>query len=250
MELLLPGTVLATFGFLGLHWSVGRISGRSFRTALKLSRGIAATVLVLIGLFAAIEWWELRRVAFLAAQPDPLDAWPVAIFAGHLAADLFWILGGRLVLDSRVARDLVVHHLLGIAVCVAAVWFGAGHALIGVILLAEVLPVMTGLAAWARSHERSGLERNVLRASLWLILLFRIPLWLAVGALLAAVLVGGRAEAIHWAVAPVVLPGLGVVVALDLYWVRSYRRILRAFPHKGVRDLSLDPLAPWTVEGR
>ena len=249
MEILLPGTVLATFGFLGLHWSVARISGRSFRTALKLSRGIAATMLVLTGLFVAIEWWELRRVAFLAAQPDPLDAWPVGIFAGHLAADLFWILGGRLVLDSRVARDLVIHHLLGIAACGAAVFFAAGYALIGVILLSEVLPVTTGLAAWARTHERSELERNVLRSSLGLILLFRIPLWLAIGGAFVAVLATGRAEPIHWAVSPVLLPGLALVAALDLYWVRSYRRILRNFPHMGVRDLSLDPLAPWTVEG-
>ena len=249
MELLLLASVLTTLAFLALHWAVARISGRPFRTALKLSRGIAATALVATGIAAAAHWWELRSLAFLAPQPDPLDAWPTAIFAGHLAADLLWILGGRLLLDSRVARDLVIHHLLGIAACLTAVWLGVGHALVGVVLLSEVLPVTTGLAAWARIRERSGLERGVLRSSLALILLFRIPLWLAIGALLAAALVTGRAEPIHWVVAPIALPGLALVLALDLYWVRSYLRILRDFPHKGVRDLSLDPLAPWTVEG-
>ena len=240
---------LATTGvFLAIHFAVARTSGQSFRRSLKLSRGIAASVLVTTGAVTLVHWWPLWNRAFIALHTDPAETWPVAVFAGHLTADLVWILGGRVFLDARAARDLVIHHLLGVAGCVAAVVFGAGYALIGVVLLSEVLPVLTGLGALARTWRLENLEHWVLRASLAAIVGFRIPLWLFVGTTLVTSLVTGIAGPIHHAVAPVALPGLALVLTLDLYWIRSYRRLLADFPHRGVPDLSLDPLAPWFLE--
>jgi hypothetical protein len=240
---------LATTGvFLAIHLAVARISGQRFRRSLKLSRGIAATILVATGAATLVRWWPLWNRTFIALHTDPVETWPVAVFAGHLAADLAWLLGGRVFLEARAARDLVIHHLLGIAGCVAAVVFGAGYALIGVVLLSEVLPVLTGLGALARTWRLENLEHWVLRASLAAIVGFRIPLWLFLGTTLIASLATGTAGAIHHAVAPIALPGLALVLVLDLYWIRSYRRLLADFPRRGVPDLPLDPLAPWFLE--
>ena len=241
-------TVATTGVFLAIHFAVGRVSGQSFRRSLKLSRGIAAAILVATGAVTLSRWWPLWSRAFIALHTDPAETWPVAVFAGHLSADLAWILGGRVFLDARAARDLVIHHLLGIAGCVAAVVFGAGYALIGVVLLSEVLPVLTGLGALARTWRLENLEHWVLRASLAAIVGFRIPLWLFLGATVATSLATGTAEAILRAVAPIALPGLALVITLDLYWIRSYRHLLADFPRRGVPDLPLDPLAPWFLE--
>lgn len=244
----LLATLAATGVFLAIHFAVARTSGQSFRRSLKLSRGIAAAILVTTGAVSLAHWWPLWSRTFITGHPDPADSWPVAIFAGHLAADLAWILGGRVFVDARAARDLVIHHLLGIAACVAAVAFGAGYALIGVVLLAEILPVLTGLGALARTWRLETLEHWVLRASLGAIVGFRIPLWLFIGTTLVTSLATGTAGPIHHAVAPIAIPGLLLVLTLDLYWIRSYLRLLADFPRRGVPDLSLDPLAPWFLE--
>jgi hypothetical protein len=248
VHLVLPLTLATTLGFLGIHYAVARGMRRSFKRNLKLSRGIAAAILVTAGTVSAVRWWPLWERTFLTVHPEPLDAWPVALFAGHLAADLLWILGGRVFLDSRVARDLVIHHLLGIAACAAAVVLHAGYAVLGVALVSEVLPVLTGLGALARTWRLENVEHRVLRTSLGVILGFRIPLWIVLGATFCATVFGPEPPAIHVTAAPIALPALALVTALDLYWVRSYLRILRDFPRRGVADLSLDPLAPWFVD--
>lgn len=258
MHVILSITLAATVGFLAVHWAVARRVARSFKRNLKLSRGIAAAILVTTGAVSAVRWWPLWDRTFLTVHGDPWEAWPVAVFAGHLAADLLWILGGRVFVDSRVARDLVIHHLLGIAVCIAAVALEAGYAVLGVVLLSEVLPMLTGLAALARTWGLENVEHGTLRASLGMIVGFRLPLWLFLGATYTATVLGIAlgplagdplgADSIHRTVAPIVFPGLALVIALDLYWVRSYVRLLRAFPRRGVADLSLDPLAPWFLE--
>jgi hypothetical protein len=248
VHLLVPITAATTLGFLVIHYAVARGVRRSFKRNLKLSRGIAAAVLVATGTVCAVRWWPLWDRAFLVAHPDPLEAWPVTVFAGHLAADLLWILAGRVFVDSRVARDLVIHHLVGIAACTAAVVLQAGYAVLGVVLLAEILPVLTGLGALARTWRLENVEHWVLRTSLGMILGFRIPLWIFLGVTFTTTVFGPSAPAIHATAAPIAFPALALVIALDLYWVRSYVRLLRDFPRRGVPDLSLDPLAPWFVE--
>jgi len=246
----LLASLAATVAFLGIHFVVARTSGQPFRRSLKLSRGIAAVVLVTTGAVTLVRWWPLWSQAFIAVHTEAAETWPVAVFAGHLTADLVWIVGGRVFLDARAARDLVIHHLLGIAACVAAVAFGAGYALIGVVLLSEVLPVLTGLGALARTWHLENLEHWVLRSSLAAILALRIPLWFFIGGALVSALATGTAGPILHAVAPLAIPGLLLVLALDCYWIGSYRRLLAAFPRRGVPDLSLDPLAPWFLEER
>lgn len=153
-----------------------------------------------------------------------------------------------MLVDPRVARDLVIHHLLGVAVCAAAFLLQAGYALLGVVLLSELLPVLTGLGALARSWRLETVEHWVLRASLAAIAGFRVPLWLLLSAALAASLATDGASPIHRAVAPLAFPGLALVLILDLYRIRSYLRLVADFPRRGVADLSLDPLAPWFLE--
>ena len=237
----------ATAVFLALHWLVARLVRSRFRYNLKLSRGVAGVALVAVGVASWVEWWPLAGRAFLAVHPDRGDAWALEVLAGHLVADLAWFVGGRLLLGSRTARDLVLHHLLGLAACAAAWLLGTGYAVVGVILVSEVLPVLTGLGALAKIVESSRLELFVLRASLAVVAAFRIPLWLVLGALLAARLAGPgypeTAAAVPWIMAT----GLALVVALDLTWCRAYLRLLAQFAASGRAHVPVDPLAPITA---
>jgi len=248
MDRVLLACLVTTGLFLALHWAIARVARRSFRRNLKLSRGIAAVILVSTGVASAVHWWPLWRDAFLVDHPDPVDAWPVVIFIGHLTADLVWIVAGRVFVDSRVARDLVIHHLLGIVVCAISLALQAGYALIGAALVAEILPVLTGLGALARTWRLENLEHWVLRASLGAIVGFRMPVWLLLAASFVHTVTGPATTQLQQLVTPIALPGLALVLTLDVYWVRSYLRLLRDFPRRGVADLSLDPLAPWFLE--
>lgn len=238
-----------TTGFLLIHLAVARWARQPFTRNLKLSRGVAAAVLVATGALSLYRWWPWWSAGFLAPQPHLAEAWPVGVLAGHLAADLLWLAGGRLLLASRTARDLVLHHLLGLGACAVAVAFRAGYALVGVVLLSEGLPVLTGVGAWARMRGLPALERWVLRASLGFLVAFRIPLWLFLAATFAATLAAPSPPVVHRAVAPVAFPFLALIVVLDLYWCRSYVRLLRDFPRRGIPQVSVDPLAPLVGEG-
>jgi len=240
--------LLATVSFFFVHLAVARRSDRSFTRNLKLSRGIAAAVLVATGAASLVRWWELWPQVFLTVHESRAEAWAVEILAGHLLADLLWLGAGRVLHDSRAARDLVLHHLLGLVACAAAWGFRAGYALVGVVLLTEVLPVLTGVGAWARNRRNEALEHAVLWASLGAVALFRIPLWVFLGVIYTDLLLSGAAAPVHHTVAPIFVPGLLFVLVLDLYWCRSYVRLLRDFPHRGIRDVSIDPLEPLLPE--
>lgn len=241
--------LVATAAFFLGHLLVARRSPeRTFARNLKISRGFAAAVLVVAGVASLLHWWPLWNRAFLVSHASVAggspETWPLQIFVGHLLADLLWIAAGNVLSDSRAKRDLVIHHLLGLAACAAAWWLRAGYAAIGVVLLAEGLPVLTGVGAWARNRKRYAVEHGVLRASLGFILLFRIPLWLLFGVTLASGLAAGTAPEIHHAVAPIAFPCILFVLVLDLYWCRTYVRLLGELPRRGIRGVSIDPLAP------
>lgn len=228
-----------------------RAPERSFARNLKVSRGFAAAVLVATGIASIVQWWPLWDRAFLvshaAGTGDLTQTWALQVFVGHLVADILWIAAGKILSETRAKRDLVIHHLLGLAACAAAWWLEAGYAVIGVILVSEGLPVLTGIGAWARNRRDRGLEHRVLKTSLGFILLFRMPLWLFVGGTLAAGLVAGTAPAIHRTLAPIAFPAILFVMVLDVYWCRTYVRLLRTFDSpaaEGIRGVSIDPLAP------
>lgn len=249
-----PGmlALVAVAAFYLGHLLVARRSPeRSFARNLKVSRGFAAAVLVATGIASIAQWWPLWDRAFLVSHADGagtlVETWALQVFVGHLVADLLWIAAGKVLSESRAKRDLVIHHLLGLAACAAAWWLEAGYAVIGVILVSEGLPVLTGIGAWARNRRNRALEHWVLKASLGFILCFRMPLWLFVGGTLAFGLATGTAPEIHRTLAPVALPAILFVMVLDLYWCRTYVRLLRAFDtpeSEGIRGVSIDPLAP------
>lgn len=62
-------TLTAIAVFLILHLLAERVK-EPFHVRLKLSRGVAATLLVALGFYALIGWRELWPSAFLARQPS------------------------------------------------------------------------------------------------------------------------------------------------------------------------------------
>ncbi len=206
--------------FLLLHAAVARRRRRPFHVDLRLSRGVASLLLVAVGVYAVGRWFALWPRGFAAVNDDPVAAGVVAFLAGHLVADLAWLAWGALGRGSAPRRDLVVHHLLGLAGCAAAAWLGVGYALIAVILTTEAMPVATGLGTWAELADNRRLELWALRGQVGVLLVWRLPLWLFLLAALAASSRQGTLPGPPPTLAIAVV-ALAFVLALDVYWTRE-----------------------------
>ena len=220
--------------FLLLHAAVAR-RRRPFALDLKLSRGVAAALLVAAGVYALIRWFPLWPRGFLTANDGGAAAAIVAFLCGHLVADLVWLAWGARRFGEPPRRDLVFHHLLGLVGCAFAAWLGVGYVLIAVVLTSEAMPVTTGLGAWARVAGNLDLELLAKRLRVLVLLLWRMPMWLFLLAALAASAARGTLPGPPPTLAIAVV-AFAVVVALDVYWTRecvAAVRDLRGQPASG-----------------
>lgn len=222
---LLASTIL----FLALHLAVRKAAGRPFDVDLKLSRGLAALVLVGIGFYSLYRWLPLWRQAFLVQHERGSAAYYVVAFiAGHFLADFLWLVYG-VWLGNAPRRDLILHHLLGLAVCAAAFYFEAGYAVIAVGMTTEMLPVATGLDGVGQARRDLRLRRAAARLGLAVLWLWRIPCWVFLFAVIAWDLKTGNViETLRW-VYPICLAVALAVTAFDLFWTSAYLRILDRF---------------------
>ncbi|MDY7094159.1 MAG: TLC domain-containing protein [Acidobacteriota bacterium] len=210
----------STAGFLVLHWAVGRWLEAPFHVELKVSRGLASVFLVLVGLGSLVLFFPLWRRAFLTPHEFSSPASAVVVFlAGHLVADLLWLAYGALVQGSQPRRDLILHHLLGLAACAVSLGFGFGQAVIAVALTAEAMPVATGLGAWGKLTGDRRLERRAVVASLSILCLWRVPAWFFVGGVAVWAVLRPPGDALPF-IYPLCVAVAGCLVALDLFWIR------------------------------
>lgn len=233
-------TSLAAAGFLALHLLFERVRA-PFHVRLQLSRGVASLVLVGVGFFALFSNLELWRTGFLAlhSQDSPL-ARLVWVFAGHLVADLIWLLWGRVRESSRPRPDLILHHVMGLGAISIAAWLEAGYAILAISLTTEMMPVTTGLSAWAVLRDDRRAELRSWQLRLAVLVAWRLPLWVFEIVTISWNLLFGAAQG---ALLTIFWCGLVVAVAflaLDFYWIRKVRAKLRRFGPGGTPN---DPSA-------
>lgn len=221
--------LVSTVFFLALHLAVRKTGDRRFEVDLKLSRGLAALVLVGIGFYSLYRWLPLWRQAFLVEHDRGSAAYYVVAFiAGHFLADFLWLAYG-VGLGNEPRRDLILHHVLGLAVCAVAFSIEAGYAVIAVGMTTEMLPAATGLDGVGQARGDLRLRRAAARLGLAVLWLWRIPSWIFVLAMVAWDLKTGNViETLRW-VYPVCFAVAIAVTGFDLYWTPAYLRMLDRF---------------------
>lgn len=221
-DTLLPLAAYLT-GFLVLHALALTRLEPVFPRAFKLSRAAAALVLTVLGFAALIAAAPHWRVAFLYRHES--GDWMrqgMLVVQGQLLADFVWMAVGWRRFRVAPRRDLILHHLLGLAGFGVALWMEVGYALALITMLTELLPVTTGIDAWSKRIAAPGLGVAAARARLHVLAFLRLPLWLLLLALVVHVLVRGEPGGLRYAFV-LAAAGLGCLVALDLYWFRKCR---------------------------
>lgn len=202
-------------------WVQARVEP-DFNRAFKLSRGIAAvtlTVVGFVGVMSALEHW---RTGFLYAHaPDDILRWGVALAYGHLLSDFIWMARGRSKYQIKPRRDLLIHHGLGAVAYAYSMYAEVGYALVMLSLASEVMPCFTGLEAWGKHRDRPGTQLLAARARLLVLMFWRIPLWaFALTMLSQTALNGGMQEGLEF-IYKFSIACLTFLLGLDLYWVKK-----------------------------
>jgi hypothetical protein len=219
---LLIAIVVFTVFFTAAHaWVQVRIEP-DFNRAFKLSRGLAAvtlTVVGFVGVLSAIEHWQ---TGFLYShEPGDLLRWGVALAYGHLLSDFIWMARGQKLHQIKPRRDLLIHHGLGTIAYAYAMIAEVGYALVMLSLASEIMPCFTGLEAWGKHRDRPGTQLLAARARLLVLMFWRIPLWaFALTMLWHTATSGGMQEGLEF-IYKFSIACLTFLLGLDLYWVNK-----------------------------
>lgn len=149
-----------------------------FPRAFKLSRGLSAALLTLLGLGAFIDGFPHWDEAFLYHHDRSGDWMRFGMLAvyGHLLADLAWMVVGKFRFNIQPRLDLILHHLLGVVGFGVALYLRIGYALALLTMITEILPVTTGINAWGKRIAVQGVVDAADRARLHVLAWLRLPL--------------------------------------------------------------------------
>jgi hypothetical protein len=215
--------------FTASHWAIQKWVEPEYEDAFKLSRGCAAVLLTGLGIAALIDSAGHWRSAFV--YPHEKGDWMrlglLAVY-GHLIADLLWMAIARLRLGIRARGDLIIHHTLGLIAFGFALYLHVGYAIALLTMVAEVLPVTTGLTALGKRINSPTLTDAAERLCLHVLAWLRLPTSGLLLVLTIDVFRGGRAGDLYWVFVVVAL-ALIALITLDLCWIRRCRR-RAAFP--------------------
>lgn len=234
--------------FIALHAAVAGLLRADAKTDLRVSRGIAALLLAAVGTVTIVAWFPLWRQGFLVRQPIGGAAFAVAaFFCGHFVGDFVWLEVLRRTRGLPPRGDLLIHHGLGVAAFAAACGFAAGFTLLGVVMTTELMPAASGLAAWGRHRGERERERQGIVLGYRALLYWRIPLWsflllaMATSALGFSSRIDPDLRLASWIASVAIV----AVIALDVYWVDEYRRLLRKASLRQGVGVRLRALRPW-----
>lgn len=216
--------LLYTAFFVVLHVIAQWAITKNYHRAFKISRGVAAAILTLIGfaaLFTSLGHW---REAFLWHQ-DPanggLDWWMwqgVLLVVGHFVSDFLWMAWG-LRSGIRPRADLVLHHAVGLGAFSYALSINIGYSLCLIVMMSELMPVSTGLAGWSQHKKDDKLHAWASRTRLLVLVWQRRPLWLALAALTARPIVMGEVPDGFGVAYGIAAVGFTTLIFLDKYWI-------------------------------
>ncbi len=224
--------VASTLFFLLLHAAVAAgTRGQPFHVQLKLSRGLATVILTAIGFYALWQWWDLWPQAFLRRHAPGTEPYLLITFVtGHFIADVGLMLWGWLRRESMPRMDLIAHHALGVGVCIVVFYYGVGHLLFAVALTSELMPVTSGVAAFAPLLKRPALELLDSKLRLAVLLLWRLPLWLVMIIIVVCNMLQGQSDSLIVLAQRITLAAMAIIIVLDSYWVRLCIKNLRDPP--------------------
>lgn len=224
----------STCFFLVLHILIQPwIRNHPFHVRLKISRGVASLVLSLIGFYTLVCYFPLWKYAFILKHPPGQDLFldsAVWILMGHFLADFIWLAYGISTEKSKPRADLVIHHVFGLVVCIWALYLEMGYAMIALAMTAELMPVTTGIHAWGQIFSNKTLESFSVKLRLFVLLGWRIPLWLFVFFRLAWELFSGASRAELKNIYPICFFTAAFLIVLDIYWSRACFKNMKSAP--------------------
>ncbi len=202
-------------------WVQARVEP-DFNRAFKLSRGLAAVTLTVVGFVGVLSAMEHWTTGFLYAhEPGDLLRWGVALAYGHLLSDFIWMARGQKLHQIKPRRDLLIHHGLGAIAYAYSMIAEVGYALVMLSLASEIMPCFTGLEAWGKHRDRPGTQLLAARARLLVLMFWRIPLWaFALTMLTHTATTGGMQEGLDF-IYKFSIACLTFLLGLDLYWVKK-----------------------------
>lgn len=214
--------------FMLLHIVIGRWSKRAFHVDLKLSRGIAAFLLSIMGFWGLANYFDAWRYGFLIPNdPDTLLLACVLVVNGHMFADFAWLAIGAKYFNSKPRMDLIIHHILVVVGSLCCVWLGVGYLVVVVGMSTELMPVTTGLGSLGRVLDKESLEIASMRLRLFVLWIWRLPVWfLILGALGWEVVTGNTREALGIAYPIGIVACIGLIF-MDVFWSRRSLEALR-----------------------
>ncbi len=214
--------------FLLLHAAIQRQTRETFLVAFKLGRGIASIILSSIGFYALFHWWGLASAGFMGRHAGDIPAHLLVQFIfGHFIADFILLAWGWWRERAKPRPDLVIHHGLGLFAIAVVNHYTIGHALFLVLFTTEMMPVTSGLAGWAALKKNLQLERQAQKLRLAVLMLWRVPLWFVIGALMIYNLLMLTPDPLLAVGYSFSLAFLVVTLSLDSFWIRQCIGVLQ-----------------------
>lgn len=218
----LPAISVVTAIFTAIHAWVQRSVEPEFNRAFRLSRGIAAVALTVVGFIGfALVLPEWKQAFILRHDSDDLLLWGVIIAYGHLLSDFIWMAWGRIASGINPRMDLLFHHGLGALAYGYAMHIEVGYGIVMVTLASEIMPCFTGLEAFGKYKDDPGMQQTAARARLLVLMFWRIPLWATcLGLSIWNLSAGGHTGELEFAYQFATV-ALVLLLCLDLYWLKK-----------------------------
>jgi len=217
----------STLCFVGLHLAVARLTLQPFGAVFRLARGLASVVLSALGFFALVHFGAHWQTVYVLQAQDPLATALVMVPTGHFIADFALLAYGSFSARAAPRTDLMLHHALGLVAAMLTLRFPIAAPLYLVLFTTELMPITSALSALGALRADVRLQRLGARLRLIVLLAWRIPLWLWVGAQTALVLHKGglsREARVVYAFSSFFLL---ITLSLDAYWTALSLRALR-----------------------
>jgi hypothetical protein len=212
--------------FIVLHAIFASLPKFNFGRAFKVSRGVAALLLSVVGFFAIfsdLQNWSQAFIYFHSShsQLEEIWYWCMHLCLGHFWADLLWLFWGRIRYKVDPRKDLIIHHLIGIIAFSYALYHQLAYPACLITMASELMPVTTGLSAYGQRIKNLRLVKWSKDTRLKILIWWRVPLWTAMSALSLTVLISKK-------VAPgLLLPyimgaaGFAALLFLDRFWIKQ-----------------------------
>ncbi|MBC8370055.1 MAG: hypothetical protein H8E25_08645 [Planctomycetes bacterium] len=221
-----PSDLLFVAFFIALHIVFLNMPNANFNRAMKLSRGMAAAILSVIGfygLFSDLGQWQS---AFIYHHGDGsiLERnlhFCMLVCMGHFLADLLWLIWGKVRYRISPRADLIIHHLIGIVAFGYALHNELAYVACLITMASEVMPVTTGIGAYGQRVQNMAIVKFANRWRLKLLVWWRVPLWAAMAILSVRVLINGSYPDDLFIAYIISTCGFSGLLLLDRFWIKK-----------------------------